>query len=164
MNDPIRILVCDDHPMFRAGVRAMLWSTPGLTIVGEAGDGESAVEMARRLRPDIVLMDLNMPGCNGVEATRRILESQPQARVLMLSMFDDEEVVAACLEAGACGYLRKDTDLSQLLTAIEAAVRGAIHLSPGVFRRLGRPGGRHRQASKSKTGAPERLPRQEEAG
>ena len=129
MSAPIRVLICDDHALFREGLRAILREQPGFEVVGEAGNGIEAVEVTRRLRPDVVLMDIDMPELSGLEATRRICRS-PGPRVLILSLYDDEDLVAGCLDAGAAGYVLKDGPTSQLLFAIEAVHRGERYLSP----------------------------------
>ncbi len=136
MRHPVRVLICDDHELFREGVKAMLGQEPGVEIVGEARNGPEAVQKALRLSPDVVLMDLNMPGCNGLLATEKIKKTRSKIRVLMLSMYDDEEIVARCLNAGASGYVQKGAEFGQLMQAIEVVEGGGIYLSPGVFRKL----------------------------
>jgi DNA-binding NarL/FixJ family response regulator len=101
--NPVRILIADDHPMFRYGLRAVLSSDPATDLVGEAGTGDEAVALAAELRPDVVLMDLTMPGLNGVEATRQIMAVHPETNVLVLTMFDDSASVLAAIRAGADG-------------------------------------------------------------
>ena len=105
--DSIRVLVADDHPDFREGMRALLGSAPGVDVVGEAKDGSEAIALAAQLQPDVVLMDLGMPGVNGVEATRRVLGASPHIAVLVVSMQEDGDSVFAALQAGARGYLLK---------------------------------------------------------
>jgi DNA-binding NarL/FixJ family response regulator len=133
---PIKVLVCDDHALFREGVKTILSRASDVKVIGEAADGIQAVELARKLRPDVVLMDISMPALRGVDAVRRIRKGRPEVRVLMLTIYDDEEVVARCLEAGASGYLVKDAPPSQLVYAIQAAARDQRYMSPGVLKPL----------------------------
>ncbi len=130
MSTKIRVLICDDHALFREGLRAILREQPGFEVVGEAGNGIEAVDATRRLRPDVVLMDIDMPDLSGVEATRRIHEARGPGKVLILSLYDDEDLIAGCLDAGAAGYVLKDGPASQLLFAIEAVHRGERYMSP----------------------------------
>ena len=132
----IRILVADDHRLFRDGLRALLDSVPDLEVVGEAGDGEEVVAQAAVLQPDVILMDLQLPGINGVEATRRILHSQPKVNVLVLTMFEDTDTVLAAMRAGARGYILKDTDEGALLRSVRAVASGEALFGPGVGERL----------------------------
>ncbi|MDT3442512.1 response regulator transcription factor [Pseudofrankia sp. BMG5.37] len=125
----IRILVADDHPMFRYGLRAVLESDPAVELVGEAGTGEAAVELAAQLRPDVVVMDLTMPGLNGIEATRRIMAAQPDVAVLVVTMFDDRASVMAAIRVGARGYLVKGADREEILRAVHAAAAGGAIFS-----------------------------------
>ena len=120
----IRVLLADDHPMFRYGLRAVLASDPGTDLVGEAGDGDEAVTLALELRPDVVLMDLTMPGTNGVEATRQIVAADPGITVVVVTMFDDSASVLAAVRAGARGYLMKGADRDEILRAVHAAAAG----------------------------------------
>jgi DNA-binding NarL/FixJ family response regulator len=133
---PIRVLVADDHRLFRDGLRALLNSAPDLELVGEAGDGEEVVAQAAVLQPDVILMDLQLPGLNGVEATRRILQSQPGVGVLVLTMFEDTDTVLAAMRAGARGYILKDTDEAALLRSVRAVASGEALFGPGVAERL----------------------------
>ena len=134
--DPLRILIADDHPVFRRGLRAMLAALPDFEIVGEATTGEEAVARAAELQPDVALMDLQMPGGDGIEATRRIAETSPQVRVLVLTLFEDDDSVFAALRAGARGYVLKDTDEEELARAIRAVGGGEAIFSPAVATRV----------------------------
>ncbi len=136
MTRTVRLLVCDDHALFRAGMKAVLDAQPGLEVAGEAGDGQAALDEVERLRPDVVLMDIEMPRLNGVEATRRITQAHREVKVLILTMYVDEELVARCLEAGASGYVLKDVPVAQLTYAIEAVAGGGRYLSPAVVDRV----------------------------
>ena len=129
---PIRILLTDDQALFREGVRTLLSLERDFEVVAEAANGEEAVEAARMLKPDLVLMDLRMPITSGVEATRRVREVSPTSRVLVLTTFHEDEEVFDALRAGACGYLLKDTPSGKLAEAIRAAVRGESVLEPSV--------------------------------
>ena len=130
------VLLVDDHPMVRAGLATLISTTDDLKIVGEAESGEQAVSRTGDLLPDVVLMDLSMPGIGGVEATRRILEQHPQVKVVVLTSFADQERVADALAAGAIGYLLKDCDSRELLAAIRSAALGHAPLDPRVARAL----------------------------
>ena len=130
--NPIRILLTDDQALFREGLRTLLSLESDFEIVGEAANGAEAIEAARALRPDLVLMDLRMPVMGGVEATRRVREVSPQSRVLVLTTFHEDEEIFDALRAGACGYLLKDTPSGKLAEAIRAAVRGESVLEPSV--------------------------------
>lgn len=134
--DAIRVLIVDDHPMFRFGLRALLGSDPETELLGEASTGEEAVVLAERLQPDVVLMDLNLPGLSGVEATRRILATSPHIGVLVITMLDDDDSLFAAMRAGARGYLLKGADGVETLRAIRAVAGGEAIFSPGVARRL----------------------------
>jgi DNA-binding NarL/FixJ family response regulator len=133
--DVIRVLVADDHPMFRFGLRALLGSSPDMEVAGEAAEGEAAVTQAASLQPDVVVMDLNMPGVNGLEATRRILQTSPHIAVLIVTMFDDDSVFAA-MQAGARGYLLKGAEPEAMLSAIRTVAGGEAIFSPSVARRV----------------------------
>jgi DNA-binding NarL/FixJ family response regulator len=128
----IRILLADDHAVVRQGFRLILAAQTDMEIVGEAGDGRQAVELAERLHPDVVVMDVAMPNLNGIEATRRLAESMPHTRVLALSMHKDAVYVREILRAGARGYLLKDSIDSDLLAAVRAVARGEAYLSPAI--------------------------------
>ena len=130
----IKVLICDDHSLFRAGVKTIVDASDGMAVVGEAADGIEAVALAGKLCPDVVLMDISMPVLRGFDAVRRIKQLRPEARVLMLTIYDDEDLVARCLEAGACGYVVKDAPPAQLLYAIQAAARDELYISPRVLK------------------------------
>jgi DNA-binding NarL/FixJ family response regulator len=133
----IRILLVDDQALVRAGFRMILDAEPEMEVVGEAGDGREAIDQVRALRPDIVLMDIRMPELDGLEATRRILESGDDApKILMLTTFDLDEYVYEALRAGASGFLLKDTPPEQLVSAIEVISQGEALLSPTITRRV----------------------------
>ncbi|MGC8760820.1 MAG: response regulator [Bryobacteraceae bacterium] len=128
----IRILLADDHSMVRQGFRRILEAQADFEIVGEASDGREAIALAEQLRPDIVVMDVAMPGLNGIEATRRIVESSPRTRVLALSMHRDSVYVREILRAGARGYLLKDAFDADLVAAVRAVARGEGYIAPAV--------------------------------
>ena len=130
--DMLRILLADDHAMVRKGFRLILEAQPDMQIVGEAGNGREAVELAEQLHPDVVVMDVAMPELNGIEATRRLVASAPRTRVLALSMHKDSVYVREILRAGARGYLLKDSIDSDLVNAVRAVAKGEGYLSPGV--------------------------------
>jgi len=132
----IRVLVADDHPVFRRGMRAILGAEPDTELVGEATDGEEAVVRALELLPDVILMDLNMPKVSGIEATRRILEANPDTAILMLTMFEDDKSIRAAMRAGAHGYVLKGADGAETLRAIHAVANGEAIFSPTITRRL----------------------------
>jgi DNA-binding NarL/FixJ family response regulator len=135
-SDLLRVLVADDHPFFRDGLRVMLEATPDTELVGEAADGVEAVNLAHTLRPDVILMDLRMPGLGGIEATRKILGESPQAGILVVTMIEDDDSVFAAMRAGARGYLLKGADKDEMLLAIRAVGRGEAIFGPGIARRL----------------------------
>ncbi len=128
----IRVLLAEDHAVVREGTRDILERDPEISVVGEAGDGPSVVELAARLAPDVVLLDLALPGFNGIEAARRIGAQSGTARVLVLSAYDEKAYVAAALEAGAHGYLVKSAHADEVVAAIRAVARGEIVLHPAV--------------------------------
>ena len=132
----IRLLIVDDHPVVRDGLRGILESSPGFEVVGEAGDGAEAVTRAVALQPDVVLMDLRMPGTDGVSAIRRLAERGVTARVLVLTTYDTDSDVIPAIEAGATGYLLKDAPRAELLRAARAAAAGQSVLSPAVASKL----------------------------
>jgi DNA-binding NarL/FixJ family response regulator len=126
----VRVLIVDDHGLYRTGMSTLLAAEPGIEVVAQASGGRGGVRLARELRPDVVLMDLQMPDLDGVEATRLILEEQPKIRVLMLTVVSDEDQVSAALSVGAGGFLLKDAPVDQVAMAIRAAADGAAWLSP----------------------------------
>jgi DNA-binding NarL/FixJ family response regulator len=132
MNKKTRILICDDHAMFREGVNSILRSQPNFEVVGQASDGQEAVDLARKLHPDVVLVDISMPVLKGFDAARRIRKAQPDIKVLILTIYDDEDMVARCLSAGASGYVLKDAPPAQLIYAVEAVSKGERYMSPRV--------------------------------
>ena len=136
MFSTLRVLVVDDHPLFRAALCAMIDSTEGMEVAGEAADGLTAVADAGRLEPDVILMDLNMPDLDGVEATRRIVHASPHTGVLMLTMFENEAAVFAAMRAGAAGYLLKGAGQDEIVGAIRAVAAGQVIFGPGVARRM----------------------------
>jgi DNA-binding NarL/FixJ family response regulator len=135
-SERIRVLVADDHPVFRRGMRAILGAEPDTDLLGEATNGEEAVTLALELRPDVILMDLNMPNLNGIEATRRILQANPDTAILMLTMFEDDKSILAAMRAGAHGYVLKGADGAEMLRAIHAVASGEAIFSPTITRRL----------------------------
>lgn len=121
----LKILIADDHAIFREGLRSLFEKEQGITVVGEAGNGNEAVELSRQLRPDVVLMDITMPGLNGIEATRRIVAEGGEVRVLAFSMESDRRFVVEVLEAGASGYVLKEAHFKELIAAVRAASSGS---------------------------------------
>jgi DNA-binding NarL/FixJ family response regulator len=136
MSTPIRLLLVDDHPVVRDGLRGMFADDPEITVVGEAADGAEALELVRRERVDVVLMDLRMPGIPGVETIRHLRQHSPATRVLVLTTYDSDRDVLAAIEAGATGYLLKDAPRDELVRAVRATARGEAVLSPAVASRL----------------------------
>lgn len=128
----IKVMIADDHALVREGTRQLLDGRPGLKVVGEASDGEEAVELARQLRPDVILMDIAMPRMNGVEATRRIKEACPSASVLILTAYDDEQYIYALLDAGAAGYLLKNVSGEELVRSVQSVAEGESVLHPAI--------------------------------
>jgi two-component system response regulator NreC len=131
-----RILLTDDHTLFRQGLRNLISAELDLEVVGEARNAEEAVEQARELRPDLVIMDIGMPGLSSFEAVRRMRKERPELKALFLTMYDDEDYLAECLEAGGSGYLLKDAPAEQLILAIREIRRGGKYLSPPILARL----------------------------
>ncbi len=134
--EPLRILLVDDHPLVREGLRALLTSLPGMIMVGEAENGEEAVRQALELQPDIILMDLHMPKLNGIEATRRILQTSPHIGILVLTMLEDDDSVFGAMRAGARGYLLKGAGKGEVLRAITVVAHGEAIFSPQIAQRL----------------------------
>ena len=133
---PLRVLIADDHPVFRNGMRALLNSVPGIEVAGEASTGEEVIALAARLQPDVILMDVQMPGTGGIEATRRILHTSPHIMILVVTMFEDEETVFAALRTGARGYVLKGASSTEMVRAIQAVGSGEAIFSPAIARRL----------------------------
>ena len=137
MNDqPIRLFIADDHALFREGVRALLSATADIVCVGEAATGEAAVEQILVLQPHVVLMDINLPGINGIEATRRILRAHPAVGIIMVTMLEDDASVFAAVRAGARGYVLKGANHQELLQAIRAVAQGQLLFGPAIAARI----------------------------
>jgi len=136
MNEKIRVLICDDHTLFREGIKAILEDEHWIEIVGEANDGRQAVLEVTRLDPDVVLMDVSMPDLGGVEATHRILQTSRKTKILILTMYEEEEVIARCLDAGASGYILKDISRPHLIHAIEVVHSGGQYLSSRALKKV----------------------------
>jgi len=136
MMKPIRVLLADDHTLVRAGIRSLLENMEGIEVIAEAGDGREALRLVRTHRPDVVLMDIAMPGLNGLEAAARIAKKFPNVRVIILSMHVNEEYVLQALRAGAAGYMVKGADAAELEIAIRAVARGETYLSPMVSKHV----------------------------
>jgi DNA-binding NarL/FixJ family response regulator len=136
VDDVVRVIIADDHPMFRDGIRVVLSAEPGIELVGEAADGIDAVAQAAELQPDVVIMDLNMPGRHGVEATRQVVATSPHIGVLVLTMSDDDASVFSAMRAGARGFLLKGAGSDELVRAILDVAAGGVILGPRVARRM----------------------------
>jgi DNA-binding NarL/FixJ family response regulator len=134
--EPLRVLIADDHPVFRNGMRALLNSVPDMEVVGEASTGDEVIALAASLQPDVILMDVQMPGVGGIEATRRIVLTSPHITVLVVTMFEDEESVFAALRAGARGYVLKGASPTEMVRAIQAVGSGEAIFSPAIAQRL----------------------------
>jgi DNA-binding NarL/FixJ family response regulator len=132
----IRVLLTDDHTLFRQGIRTLLSAEPDLEVVGEAENAIASVAAAKQLRPDVVLMDIGMAGMSSFEATRQIKKERLETKIVFLSMYDDEDYLAECVEIGANGYVLKDSPAEQLVTAIREVHRGGSYLSPRLLTRL----------------------------
>ena len=134
--ETLRVLIADDHPLFRHGIAALLQAAPAFEVMGEATSGEEVVTLAEQLQPDVILMDIRMPGTSGIEATRQILHTSPHIRILMVTMSEDDASVFAAIRAGARGYVLKDAQKDDMLRAIRAVGRGEAIFSPAVAARL----------------------------
>jgi DNA-binding NarL/FixJ family response regulator len=134
--EPIRVLIADDDADFRQGLQALLRTVEQVSVIGAAASGAEAIQRVADTQPDLVLMDLSMPGINGIEATRTITNSSPHVAVLMLTMFEDDESVLAAMRAGARGYILKGAARAEIVRTIEAAIEGGIIFGPGVARRV----------------------------
>jgi DNA-binding NarL/FixJ family response regulator len=132
----VRILIADDHQLFRDGLRALLQSAQDIDLVGEAASGEEAIQLATSQQPDVILMDLQMPGINGIEATRRIVQVSPGVKVLMLTMFDDDQSIFSAMRAGARGYVLKGIKHDEMLRAVRVVASGEAIFSPGIASRM----------------------------
>lgn len=136
--EPIHLLIADDHALFREGIRALLSATKGITCVGEAASGDEALTLIEELRPNVILMDINMPGISGIEATRRILRTQPSAGIIMVTMLEDDASVFAAMRAGAKGYVLKGAHHEELLQSIRAVAQGQVLFGPAIAERITR--------------------------
>ena len=136
MSPRLRVLLADDHPVFRMGLKALLDSLPEMIVLGEASNGEDAVRLTTELQPDVVVMDLNMPGMDGVHATQHIVASHPQTAILVLTLSDDDESVFAAMRAGARGYLVKGADTDEVIAAVTAVGRGEAIFGPTIALRI----------------------------
>jgi DNA-binding NarL/FixJ family response regulator len=132
----VRVLVADDHPVFRSGLRALLEVDPDIVVAGEAGTGAEAVELAAQLRPDLVMMDLHMPDLDGIAATKQILHHDPAARILVFTMFDDDDSVFAAMRAGARGYLLKGSSPGDVIHSVHLVISGGAMFGPAVAQRV----------------------------
>jgi DNA-binding NarL/FixJ family response regulator len=133
---PLRVLIADDHPLFRDGMHGLLDSVADTEVVGEAASGGEAVALARELKPDVILMDLKMPGKNGIEATREVLSEDPDVGILVVTMLEDDDSVFAAMRAGALGYMLKGAQQAEVLRAIRAVANGEAIFGPGIARRV----------------------------
>lgn len=139
MTEPsIRLLIADDHALFREGLRALLSATPDIVCVGEAATGEGTLSHATALQPDVILMDINMPDINGIEATRRLIRKQPGMGIIMVTMLEDDASVFAAMRAGAKGYVLKGANHEELLQSIRAVARGQVLFGPAIATRISR--------------------------
>jgi DNA-binding NarL/FixJ family response regulator len=134
--EQLRILIADDHPLFRKGMHALIDSQPDMEVVGEAATGAEAISLAETLAPDVIVMDLQMPAGSGISATRAILNASPHIRILMVTLFEDNESVFTALRSGARGYILKDAGAGEMAAAIQAAGRGEAIFSPAIANRL----------------------------
>jgi len=133
---PIRVLIADDHALFREGVHAILKSVPDIEIVGEAGTGQEAITLASDLKPDVILMDIQMPDLNGVEATQQILKTRPDVGIIIVTMLEDDDSLFSAMRAGARGYVLKGADKAEMLKSIRAAAEGEALFGPAIASRL----------------------------
>ncbi len=138
MTEPVRVLIADDHTLFREGLMAILSVAEDMEIAGEAADGEEAIAKANSLHPDVILMDVMMPGVNGIEATQRILKISPDIGIIVLTMLEDDDSVFAAMCAGARGYVLKGADKTEVLKTIRAVAGGEALFGPAIARRLTR--------------------------
>ena len=136
MNDQIQILIADDHTLFREGLKALFASLPDTAVIAEAATGNDAVILAEKQQPDVILMDIQMPGLNGIEATRRIVQTSPHIGVIVVTMFEDDDSVFAAMRAGARGYVLKGADQEEMLRTIRAVSRGEALFGPNIAARL----------------------------
>ena len=162
MTDQIRLLLADDHAVVRSGLRMLLEAQPDMTIIGEAETGQEAIRRVAELSPDVVLMDIEMPGMNGIEATRRIKASAPAAAVLALTMYEDDQYFFEMLRAGASGYVPKRAAPDELVSAIRAVSRGEVFLYPSLAGRLVQDYLRRGPAGEGETPSDELTPREQE--
>ena len=136
MKEKSTVLLCDDHTLFREGIKAILRDEPSIEIIGETNNGRDAVASVKKLRPHVVLMDISMPDLGGLEAARHILRSSPNTKVVMLTMYEEEEVITRCLRAGAVGYILKDAPRADLIHAIDVVKKGGQYLSPRALKKV----------------------------
>ncbi len=136
MNEPIRILIADDHTLFRDGLQALFASLPDLVVVGQAATGAEAITLAEQHQPDVVLMDIQMPGLNGIEATRQIVQTSPHIGIIIVTMFEDNDSVFAAMRAGARGYVLKGAGQEDMERTIQAVARGEALFGPAIASRL----------------------------
>jgi DNA-binding NarL/FixJ family response regulator len=134
--EPLRLLIAEDHPLYRKGLRTLLGTVPDFALVGEAESGRDAIDLALALQPDVVLMDLQMPDGSGIEATREIVAASPTTKILVVTLFEDDDSVFAALRAGARGYVLKDTDEEEMIRAIRAVANGEAIFGPSVASRV----------------------------
>src|SRR5580698_11375571 len=151
--EPVTVVVADDQSAVREGLALLLGTLPGIAVVGQAADGAAAVELAATARPQVVLMDLNMPGCDGVTATARITAEHPGTRVVVLTTYADDESIIGALQAGALGYLTKEATRAEIGRAVHAAAAGQAILDPGVQQRLASAAARAPEAPPGPAGA-----------
>lgn len=158
----VRLLLADDHSVMRQALRKLLEAAPGLTVVGEAEDGREAVARTKKLRPDVVVIDITMPRMNGILAMRHILSACPDTKIIALSMHSDEQSVLQALKAGALGYVEKGADQSELVSAIQAVASGKSYLSPGIARTVIDACAGRGAAKRGEAGTSPLSPREEE--